>query len=181
MWRLKRPGYGHPASGHLWCETLRKWLLTQGWTQVGRPGKGSLFYKGKCLLASYVDDLKLAGPAEEQKVFWGALGGIDGSPGAFNWKAAPEILREFLGARYTRFRETRDGVEMDILHIDLEKYIIQTVEEYERLWYGDVESKKKKKAKKKPTPAAPAAPAGSCCIYYFLSSFLREAQTAPAV
>ena len=34
MWRLMKPGYGHPASGHIWCEKFRHWLLENGWVQV---------------------------------------------------------------------------------------------------------------------------------------------------
>ena len=54
LWRILKPGYGHPASGHLWCDCFRKWLLEKGWCQIGRPGKGCLFWRGDCMLGSWL-------------------------------------------------------------------------------------------------------------------------------
>ena len=130
MWRMDRAGYGHPASGHIWCETFRLWLVNNGWQTAGRPGKGSCFRKGKMMVVSYVDDLKVAGPDADLAAFWAEVGQV------FKWKAEPELLSEFLGTEYARFQEPRDGVPMDILHLSLTGYIKQTVQAFNDLYYG---------------------------------------------
>jgi len=130
LWPVQRAGYGHPASGHLWCNTLVKFLLSCGWVAVGRPGKGCLFAKGSTLIVVYVDDMKACGPPDELSDLWQTVGGQSGE---FKWKEKPAPITEFLGAEYERKFETRDGVEMDVLHVGLTNYIRKTVEAWQTL------------------------------------------------
>ena len=127
LWPLRRAGYGHPASGHLWARRLGDWLIADGWDAVGRPGKGCMFAKGNILIVVYVDDVKASGPRPELDEFWHR---VSGPNGAFKWKDPPAEISEFLGASYERFHEDRDGEMMDVLHINLADYIRSTVSAY---------------------------------------------------
>ena len=73
IWRMLRAGYGHPASGHIWNAKLEKFLIRSGW-EPASPGSRSLFIKDNLILATYVDDLKCAGPDDELCQFWKDLG-----------------------------------------------------------------------------------------------------------
>jgi len=82
------------------------------------------------LAAIYVDDLKVAGPAASLKQFWKDI--ADPETGAFQ-STPPEELKEFLGAQYERFKEVRENVECDIIHVNLAEYTRKMVEAYETM------------------------------------------------
>ena len=139
LWPLRKAGYGHPASGHLWAKVLETWLLEHGWKSIGRPGKGCLFAReveGKrpMLACVYVDDMKVAGPTKELSEFWNEIAHPE--HGAFTWKEKPAPVSEFLGAKYVRKVEQRDGIDFDVLRVDLTDYIHTTVADYEKLIRG---------------------------------------------
>ena len=107
------------------------------------------------MLGSYVDDIKATGPDDELKQLWAEMAKD------FKWKADPEELVEFLGASYHRRTEERDGELLDILEIDLENYIQQTVDTFNDLFLGEgkknLKRKKKKNKRKKPELFTPVS------------------------
>ena len=62
--------YGHPESGGWWERHLEKHLFSEGWKPV--PEWRSTYFResDKTLLAVYVDDFKLSGPATALKKAW---------------------------------------------------------------------------------------------------------------
>ena len=95
--RLIKALYGHPEAGAHCERHLTAIVVELGGIAV--PSHPSLFFfeKRKLLLTIYVDDLLLAGPEGEHKIFWDALGAkVNIEP--------PEDINRYLG-RYHTFSE----------------------------------------------------------------------------
>ena len=121
LFEMFKAGYGHPASGHIWGEKLSKFLFKTGWVSATETNSRCLFRRGKCMLATYVDDLKVTGPQEDLDSFWAELGE------AFTFKAEQETCTEFLGMQYRRDKNKS-------LFVSQTDYIKDTVKEFEKLW-----------------------------------------------
>ena len=61
--------YGHPDSGGIWEDHLNSRISKEGWKQILPDVWQSIFYNSElnCMLVVYVDDFKLAGPAENME------------------------------------------------------------------------------------------------------------------
>ena len=82
---LERNLYGHPSAGQLWERQFEKILLKHGWGKI--PSWECLFVhreKG-VFLSVYVDDIKLAGKAQNIDPMWKVLNkyGDLGEPTSF--------------------------------------------------------------------------------------------------
>ena len=62
--------YGHPDSGGLWEQHVKVIIKNLGGQEVPEYAGNFFFPDTKLLLSTYVDDLILAGPADQHEVFW---------------------------------------------------------------------------------------------------------------
>ena len=110
--------YGHPISGFLWIEMLRKWLMEdQGFIEV--EGTPSLFRRGEMLICAYVDDVAAAGPAAEVKQLWKDMG--------TKWDLREsEDCSEFLGIQVSR-KAVAGGFEVHLSMADYVGGILKTL------------------------------------------------------
>ena len=122
VWPMLRAGYGHPISGHLFINKIKKKLFALGFSQL--DGTAALFSKGSILLGAYVDDILCVGDAEELSIFWSQLGA------EFIFGDEPKECREFLGISFSRYEEG----EFRVCHLTLGDYIKDTVKVYEEMW-----------------------------------------------
>ena len=67
--------YGHPDSGGIWEQHLNSRVVKQGWKQILPDIWHSIFHHQElnCLLVVYVDDFKMAGPAENLPKAWATV------------------------------------------------------------------------------------------------------------
>ena len=94
LFKMQKCLYGHPLSGHIWIETLLRFLKSKGWVNV--PGQPAMLRRNACLCCVYVDDICVSGPKVQLKDMWdeiqkrfpiGAQGPVD----------------QFLGMKVARF------------------------------------------------------------------------------
>ena len=72
--RLVKALYGHPDAGTMWEQHCDKHVREVGFMPVGDEWPSMYFEKElKLLLVIYVDDLKLAGPAQNLTKGWEML------------------------------------------------------------------------------------------------------------
>jgi hypothetical protein len=116
---MLRAGYGHPLSGFLFIEAVSEHLRLHGFTKI--PGSRQLWTRGELLVSAYVDDILAAGPRRQLDDFWRDF------RNAFQLKAAPAPVGEFLGMRVRR-PSPRE------LLVDLDDYIADTIDSYRREW-----------------------------------------------
>ena len=141
--------YGHPDAGGLWEAHLKKVLHNLGGSEVIEFPGNFYFPDTKLLLSTYVDDLTLAGPAEQHQPFWEKLTSlVDVEP--------PEPIYRVLGRNHSIVNLPRievaaegatsnnDGVQSSpnnnnnnkpIPHMvfDMYDYAIQTVDLYKSI------------------------------------------------
>ena len=85
--------YGHPDAGGLWEQHLKSILKTIKGTEVPEYPGNYYFPDSKLLLSTYVDDLTLAGPADQHAAFWERLtAAVDVEP--------PEPIYRILGRNH---------------------------------------------------------------------------------
>ena len=65
--------YGHPDAGGLWEQHLKVIIKNLGGQEVPEYPGNFYFPDTKLLLSTYVDDLTLAGPADQHDAFWSKL------------------------------------------------------------------------------------------------------------
>lgn len=65
--------YGHPDAGGLWEQHLKVIIRNLGGQEVPEYPGNFYFPDTKLLLSTYVDDLTLAGPADQHDAFWSKL------------------------------------------------------------------------------------------------------------
>ena len=65
--------YGHPDAGGLWEQHLKVIIKNLGVQEVPEYPGSFYFPDTKLLLSTYVDDLTLAGPADQHDAFWSKL------------------------------------------------------------------------------------------------------------
>ena len=118
--------YGHPISGFMWIEMLRKWLMSpeQGFVEV--DGVPSLFKKDEMLICVYVDDVAAAGPKAAVQKLWADM--------KLQWDLREsEECTEFLGIQVSRQLADGDrrgfGYEVQLSMADYVNGIVKTLKE----------------------------------------------------
>ena len=71
--RLVKALYGHPDAGTMWEQHCDTHVREVGFMPVGEEWPSMYFHKERLLLVIYVDDLKLAGPAQNLTKGWEML------------------------------------------------------------------------------------------------------------
>ena len=126
--------YGHPDAGGLWEQHLKVIIKNLGGQEVTEYPGNFFFPDTKLLLSTYVDDLTLAGPADQHDAFWNKLTSVvDIEP--------PEPIYRILGRNHvvTPLSKT-EGHEkcaafqaQDGMVFDMADYAQQTVDLYKSI------------------------------------------------
>ena len=134
--------YGHPDAGGLWEAHLKRVLHNLGGQEVIEFPGNFYFPESKLLLSTYVDDLTLAGPADQRQKFWEKLTSlVDVEP--------PEPIYRVLGRSHSivdlAFHKVEDGSatlgedsepphkKVPHMVFDMYDYALQTVDLYKSI------------------------------------------------
>ena len=115
--------YGHPDAGGYWEKHCEGHLLKIGFTKV--PGWRSCFYhkRLRCFLVVYVDDFKMAGPAESLPEAWRLItAGIKTDE--------PQEASKYLGCDHYVTTEKRNGKTVRQLRYDMSNFFKSCVTAY---------------------------------------------------
>ena len=114
--RLQKALYGLSRSGFDWYDHFQNLLFSEGWEEV--PEHHSLYWKGSCILASYVDDILLAGPAKDVRKEWAII------QKTLRLKAPPEKLNKFVGIDYKLVVNNKFERHLTISQVDYAKLLV---------------------------------------------------------
>ena len=135
---LEKALYGHPNAGAYWERRCNAAITEAGFVQVGEAGEWrSCFYHAEheVFLMVYVDDFKMAGPSEKVDLCWELVQKPMGELG----KAMLELedvteVDNFLGCRHIKEEIiTKDGTTVQAHIYDMQQFMLQCVEAYEKL------------------------------------------------
>ena len=120
--------YGHPDSGGHWEAHCAKQLRSVGFTDID-PWRSCFWHsKLKLFLVVYVDDFKLAGPADAIQLGWDLIRkGIKTD--------APSPLGMYLGCRHDVSERTLPdtGAKVRVIEYNMEDFLRSCVERYKEL------------------------------------------------
>ena len=142
--RLVKALYGHPDAGTMWEQHCDKHVREVGFMPVGEEWPSMYFHKElKLLLVIYVDDLKLAGPAQNLTKGWEML--------RSKLRIEPETdLGLYLGCLLSKgTNRLHDGTEVTTMTYNMEGLLKLSVEKYLELVGKDT------KLKQVSTPSLP--------------------------
>ena len=142
--RLVKALYGHPDAGTMWEQHCDKFVREVGFLPVGEEWPSMYFHKElKLLLVIYVDDLKLAGPAQNLTKGWEML--------RSKLRIEPETdLGLYLGCLLSKgTNRLSDGTEVTTMTYNMEGLLKLSVERYLELVGKDT------KLKQVSTPSLP--------------------------
>jgi len=122
LWRMQKCIYGHPASGHIFVESVLQLLRENGFRTVGRSG--ALLMRGSALVCVYVDDLKAAGKASDLQELWALL------RTRYPNLTHHEQCSDFLGHSIRRWSEG----DFDFLALSMPEYCSEIGKRYEELF-----------------------------------------------
>ena len=120
--------YGHPDAGGYWERHCEKHLLAIGFKPI--PEWRSCFWHAdkRCLLVVYVDDFKLAGPAENIAPMWEAIRrGVK--------IGDPEDVGLYLGCKHILRSATliEGGAPVTVMEYDMQEFLTSCVALYSEL------------------------------------------------
>ena len=115
--KIEKALYGLPRAGFDWYHYFEQILISFGWKPV--EGFDSIYTKGKCTLAAYVDDLLMTGPQAELRKRWAEIRTV------LKLKEAPKSLEEFLGIKFSLKAVSKYGREFITDQSDYCKMVVK--------------------------------------------------------
>ena len=127
--------YGHPDAGGYWERHCDKTLQSKGWNPI--PGWRSCYWHEECqtYLIVYVDDFKMAGPAEHKARLWSEIIGDPDHPDKGGiYMGKPEPQHRFLGCEHilTKVKDA-DGVEISRMEYNMEGFFRKCLDRWTEL------------------------------------------------